>query len=262
MLPPKPEAQNLSHLRSYLSNGLPASNLTSVSSTLNPLQLVDPERRATNTIFSACLLAFAGGTLDAFLYLDHDKVFAGAMTGNAVLAGIALLSHDHHEALHHLLPLAGFVLGVWGARELDRHVGRHAVLIGLSTEIVVLFVASWLPPTFPDNLFIFIVTIVCAYQVASFRTVDKYTYNSTFITGNLRQAISAVHTAVHEGKRSEAVREFRDLGWIIVCFVLGAVCGAVLAPRAGNRTLWLPVAALVVILVLAVRGDLYAGPEK
>ena len=233
-----------------------------MASPLSPPKPVDPERRAASTIFSACVLAFAGGSLDAFLYLNHDKVFAGAMTGNAVLAGIALLSHDHYEALHHLLPLVGFVLGVWGARELDCHVGRHAVLIGLSTEIAVLFVASWLPLTFPDNLFIFVVTIVCAYQVASFRTVDKYTYNSTFITGNLRQAISALHTAAHEGRRSEAIGEFRDLGGIIVCFVLGAVCGAVLAPHAGNRTLWLPLAALVVILILAVRGDLYAGPGK
>ena len=233
-----------------------------MSSASSPPQPVDPERRATNSLFSACLLAFTGGTLDAFLYLNHDKVFAGAMTGNAVLAGIALLSRDHYEALHHLLPLAGFVLGVWGARELDRHVGRHAVFIGLSIEIVVLFVASWMPPAFPDNVFIFVVTIVCAYQVATFRTVDQYTYNSTFITGNLRQAISAVHTVVHEGMRPEAVREFRDLGMIMVCFVLGAVCGAVLAPHAGNRTLWLPVGALVVILMLAVRGDLYAAPEK
>jgi len=233
-----------------------------VSSTSSPLKPVDPERRAANTIFSACLLAFTGGTLDAFLYLNHGRVFAGAMTGNAVLAGIALLSHNHYDVLHHLIPLAGFVVGVWGARELDCHVGRHAVLIGLSAEIVVLFVASWLPPTFPDNPFIFIVTIVGAYQVASFRTVDQYTYNSTFITGNLRQAISALHTAVHEGKRSEAIREFRDLAWIVVCFVLGAVCGAVLAPHAGNHTLWLPVAALVVILLLAMRCDFYAAPEK
>jgi uncharacterized membrane protein YoaK (UPF0700 family) len=230
-----------------------------VSSTLSSEKFVSPERRAASTIASACLLAFTGGSLDAFLYLIHGKVFAGAMTGNAVLAGIALLSHDRHDALRHLIPLAGFILGIWGEQELDTHLGRHAVLIGLSTEIVVLFAASWLPPTFPGNLFIFIVTIVCAYQVGSFRTVDEYTYNSTFITGNLRQAISALHSAVHGGARSKALREFRDLGSIVVCFVLGAVCGAVLAPRVGSRTLWLPVASLVVILILAVRCDFYTA---
>jgi uncharacterized membrane protein YoaK (UPF0700 family) len=233
----------------------------SVSSTFSPLP-VTPERRAANTVASACLLAFTGGSLDAFLYLTHGGVFAGAMTGNAVLAGIALLGHNHYDALHHLIPLAGFVLGVWGEQELDAHVGRHAVLIGLTTEIVVLFAASWLPRTFPDHLFIFIVTIVCAYQVGSFRTVDEYTYNSTFMTGNIRQAISALHTFVHEGERSKALREFQDLGLIVVCFVLGAACGAVLAPRFGNRTLWLPVAALIVILIFAVRCDFYAPEEN
>jgi len=220
------------------------------------------ERRATSSLPSACLLAFTGGCLDAFLYVNHGRVFAGAMTGNAVLSGIALLGHNHDEAFHHLVPLGAFVLGVWGERELNSHIGYHPVLIGLSAEIVILFGASWLPATFPDNLFIFIVAIVSAYQVSSFRTVDAYTYNSTFITGNLREAITAGHTALRKETRAEALCKLRDLGLIVLCFIGGAVCGAVLAPRAGNHTLWLPVVALIVILIMAVRCDFYAVREK
>ncbi len=34
---------------------------------------------------SACLLTFTGASLDSFLSLNHVHVFAGVMTGNAVL---------------------------------------------------------------------------------------------------------------------------------------------------------------------------------
>lgn len=220
-----------------------------------PSKPLPPERRTANSLPSACLLGFTGGALDAFLYLNHGKVFAGAQTGNAVLSGIALLSHNHHEALHHLLPIGSFLLGVWGERALEKHLRHHAVLIGLSVEIAVLFAASWLPARFPDDLFIFGVSIVCAYQVSSFRTVDESTYNSTFITGNMRSAISALHSALDPAQRPGCLRKFRDLGLIILCFIAGAVGGAFLAPRCGNRTLWLPVAALLLILLLAIRSN-------
>jgi uncharacterized membrane protein YoaK (UPF0700 family) len=211
---------------------------------------------------SACLLGLTGGALDAFLYLNHGKVFAGSMTANAVLSCIALLGHDHHAALHRLIPLAAFVLGVWGEEVLERHIERHAVVIGLTIEILVFAVCSWLPKSFPDDLFIFIITIVCTYQVASFRTVAEYTYNSTFVTGNLRQAFTALHAAAYPDSRSEALHEFRHLGSIILCFLVGAVCGGLLAPRVGNHTLWLPVATLTIILLLAIRGDLRSAPQK
>ena len=60
------------------------------------------------------LLAFAGGTLDAFLYLVHGKVFAGAMTGNAVLCGIAILGRNGPDILHDALPIAAALLDASG----------------------------------------------------------------------------------------------------------------------------------------------------
>jgi uncharacterized membrane protein YoaK (UPF0700 family) len=103
------------------------------------------------------------------------------------------------------------------------------------------------------------VSLVAAYQVASFRTVDEYSYNSTFITGNLRTAIEALHAATDPKKRTKAFRQFRELGLIIVLFIAGAVGGALLAPRIGNHTLCLPVAALLVILALAIRRNLHSA---
>jgi uncharacterized membrane protein YoaK (UPF0700 family) len=216
-----------------------------------------PERRAVSSLSAAVLLAFTGGTLDAFLYLNHGRVFAGAMTGNAVFAGVALLGHNHALAVHHLLPIVAFIVGVWCERLFVERVS-HSVVLGLSAEIAVLFAASWLPLSFPDNLFIVAISLVAAYQIASFRKVDEYTYNSTFITGNLRDAIEAFHGTLHPERRRESLRRLRDFGLIVVCFIAGAMCSALLAPRALNHTLWLPVATLTAVLGMVVIRELRA----
>lgn len=219
-----------------------------------------PERVAVNSLASASLLAFTGGSLDAFLYLNHGKVFAGAMTGNAVFAGIALLSHDRYNALHHLLPIVAFMVGVWCEQLFNEHV-PHPVVVGLAAEILVLFTASWLSGSFPDNIFIAAIAFVAAYQIASFRRVDEYTYNSTFMTGNLRDAIEALHGILHSEHRRESLRKFRDFGLVVVCFITGAMCGALLAPRVFNRTLLLPAATLAVVLAMVVACDLRSPQE-
>lgn len=212
------------------------------------------ERRAVDSLACALLLAFIGGILDAFLYLDHGRVFAGAMTGNAVLCAVALLHRDAHDALMHLLPLLCFAVGAWAAYVAESRI-RHAVLAALSIEAACLFVASFLPPGFPDLVFIAIVSGLAGFQVGSFRTVDKFVYSSTFITGELREGLDALHRALQPATRRKGMREFRDLGLVILFFLAGAVSGALLAVRIGNHTLWLPVALLLIVLGLVLRRE-------
>ena len=198
------------------------------------------------------LLALTGGSLDALLYLNHGKVFAGAMTGNAVLCGIALLDHNHLQALHHMLPIVAFVVGVLIAQALQHRLKRHAVRVALCAEITGLLLASFLPGSFPDMLFVAGVSLLAAVQASSYKKVDTYSYNSTFITGDLRMALEALYSSLHPGTRREGLQKFRDLGAVILAFLCGAVAGAFFAPRAGNHTLWLPAAALAVVLGLVL----------
>jgi uncharacterized membrane protein YoaK (UPF0700 family) len=204
------------------------------------------------------LLAFTGGGLDAFVYLNHSHVFAAAMTGNAVFLGVAVLAHNRHEIILHTLPLIAFVTGIWLSKFLAGHLKHHAITIGLFCEILVLFAASWLPGSFPEALFVMIVAFAASYQVGSFRTVDTFAYNSTFITGNLRTAIDGLYDALNPATRRQGLHQFRDLSLVILSFVLGAFAGAILAPRFLNHTLW-----ILDLPLLAVLGTIfYARPEK
>ncbi len=207
-----------------------------------------PEVRAASSLSCAMLLAIAGGSLDSFLYLNHGHVFAGAMTGDAVLFGIALLGGNWPQALHTFLPLAAFLVGVWTAFSVESHLRHHAVTVSLLCEAAILFAASWLPGTFPDLVFVPAIALVAAFQVGSFRTVDSFSYFSTFITGNLRAWVEGLHKSLTPGCRAEGLRQFRDLGLVIASFLAGAVTGAVLARRSTNHALWLPVICLLIVL--------------
>ena len=61
----------------------------------------------------AIFLTLAGGFQDAYSYNCRGKVFANAQTGNIVLLGQNLAQGQWKTALHYLIPLAAFFLGVY-----------------------------------------------------------------------------------------------------------------------------------------------------
>jgi uncharacterized membrane protein YoaK (UPF0700 family) len=213
----------------------------------------DRELHAAGSLPAAMLLACTGGGLDAFVYLDHGHVFAAAMTGNGIFLGVAVLQHNWPQAGRHLVLIASFVAGVFCSKALAGTLKRHAITVGLLGEIGVLFFASWLPGSFPDGVFVPMLAVVAAYQVASFRTADSYSYNSTFMTGNLRNAIDGLYDAFTPGHRESGLRQFRELALIVASFLTGAIGGAVLAPRLFNHTLWFLDLPLLVVLAVVVR---------
>jgi uncharacterized membrane protein YoaK (UPF0700 family) len=212
------------------------------------------EHQIAGSFLAAVLLAITGGALDAFIYLNHGHVFAAAMTGNGVLLGVAILHHDYAQALRHLLPIFGFITGIFFANVLDKSLKHHAVTVGLVCEISALFGASLLSAHFPDLAFVPIIAIVAAYQITSFRQVDTYAYNSTFITSNLRTAVDGLYDALTPAKRKAGLRKFRELSCIILAFLAGATAGAILSPRLDNHTLWLINLPLIAVLILTLYG--------
>ena len=98
-----------------------------------------------------------------------------------------------------------------------------------------------------------VIANVAAIQVASFRRVGRYPYNSTFITGNLRDVAEGLYDALNpaaspeigEKGRAQGVR----LGLICLCFLAGAILGAWAAPRFGNHSLWLAEPFLLAVAI-------------
>jgi uncharacterized membrane protein YoaK (UPF0700 family) len=217
----------------------------------------------SSTLSDALMLASTGGLLDAFVYLNHGHVFANSMTGNVALLGIALLGNQWREVIPHLVPILGFFAGVISARHL-RTRNHRAAIIALTFEILALFVLGWMPPSFPDILFTAIVAYVAAFQVSSFRRVNQFPFNSTFVTGNLRQAAEGLYDALdlsatpytREKGRAQGIQ----IGLICLCFLAGAVLGAWAAPHLANRSLWLTEPLLLFVALRNLRHS--AKPES
>jgi uncharacterized membrane protein YoaK (UPF0700 family) len=195
-----------------------------------------------DTLISAVLLATTGGLLDAVVYTLHGHVFANAMTGNVILLGISAFDRDWMQVARHLVPICAFLAGVVASRFLRLLPQFYASLAVLALEMVVLFAAGMVKPSFPEMTFTAIIAFVSAFQVSTFRVVGRFSYNSTFITGNLRTAAESFVNQFIEPDLEQRHREgakARKLFIICGFFLVGALLGAWGGPHLGNRTLWL-----------------------
>jgi uncharacterized membrane protein YoaK (UPF0700 family) len=211
---------------------------------------LSPELQFATSLPAALLLSMAGGCIDAFVYLNHGHVFAAVVTGDTVLLGAGLLQHDWSQSLHNLVPIVAFVSGLFFWRAFQSAAQRKYVTVGLAIEALGLFAASLLPASVPDMAFVALLSFVTAYQVASFRKEDGTTYNSTFVTSDLRTVADGLFEMLNPQKRSEGRKKARQLGSILVSFFAGTVVAALLAPRVFNHTLWF--ADLLLVLVIAM----------
>ena len=206
---------------------------------------------------AALLLAATGGLTDAVVYLTHGHVFANAMTGNVVFLGISMVTRDWKEILPHLAPIPAYLLGVAAARLFHAVPLHSSSLIALSLEILALFGVGLIPANSPQATFTLTVAFVSAFQVSTFRRVGRFNYNSTFITGNLRDATEGIVNLFLErepGARIQARQKAVDLGLICLCFLAGAILGAGVAPRFSAHALWFAEPLLLTTLLLTLFG--------
>ena len=211
---------------------------------------------ASNQLTAAALLAATGGCLDTVIYLAHGHVFANAMTGNTIFLGISVITADWHSILPHLTPILAYIAGVLAAHLLKALPSHPSAVTALLLESSALLLLSLFPGSFPQALFVAIAAFVSAFQVATFRRVGTFTYNSTFITGNLRDVVEGAYQHLTEpdpALRFQGRQKFRDLGTICLCFLLGATLGAWAEPRLHNHALWLTEPLLLAALLLTLR---------
>jgi len=208
-----------------------------------------------STLTSATLLAAAGGLLDAVVYLNHGHVFANAMTGNVIFLGIAAIDHDSASILQHIAPILAFLVGVVGARLLRFVPLRQSAVLTLGLEIATLFAVGFFPRDFPQLAFTTTIAFVSAFQVTTFRRVGRFTYNSTFVTGNLREMAEGFFDhlfAQDPGVRWIGRAKCIKMGLICLAFLAGAALGAFVAPRFPSHAVWFAEPMLLSVLALTL----------
>ena len=187
------------------------------------------------------LLSFVGGYLDTYTYICRDGVFANAQTGNIVLMGLRLTDGEFREAVHYLIPILSFVIGViavelikWRFND-DPKVHWHQLT--LLVEMAILAAVGFITNS-RNDLANILVSLTCAMQVEGFRRLNGNAYATTMCTGNLRSGSESLFN-FFKSKDSTELRKALSYFGIIGIFIIGAGFGAVITRVIGLKAVFL-----------------------
>jgi uncharacterized membrane protein YoaK (UPF0700 family) len=211
-------------------------------------------------------LLFVGGYCDAAGFiLTHT--FAGHFTGNLVLFGISLASHDFSYAVRELIALGtfpmGVVLSILVTRRFSLSVEKRILPYILSAEIV-LFALATLPlkshSEFHVQVEVFCLSLALGLQTGAFHHVRGGSIHSTYVRGMITNLIAMLARRGENAPNGEASVQGEPSrgfpGWFWAAFVAGCIVGTklILTYRSLGLLGEIPVlAALVVRTAVAAR---------
>ena len=181
-------------------------------------------------------LAFVGGYCDAGSFV-LTKTFTGHVTGNLVLASIAIAAHDWRSLLAHSSAIGAFlfatVLSMLVMRRLHSWPSSRMLASAMFIEAILIASASLMTTldTIPRfELFLVLMSFGLGLQNGAFTRAGGIGIHTTYITGVITSLLSAETKATVAETLTPAMTK-RDpdlglLGRIWITFVLGAGSGA------------------------------------
>jgi uncharacterized membrane protein YoaK (UPF0700 family) len=203
-------------------------------------------------------LAFVGGYGDAAGFV-LAKTFTGHVTGNLVLAAIAVAAHDWRAMLGPLLAVVTFLIGIFVSvlivRPLKACSSRPLLPAIMAIEIILILAASLALTSGVHGVEIFVifVSLALGLQNGAFRRAGGISVHTTYLTGMITSLISTEAeqyapqgvpppVSAHDPKISL-------LCGIWIAFVLGAGTGAAMVLHFGALGM-LGAAVPLILLVL------------
>lgn len=194
-----------------------------------------------NTAWQASILVIVAGYADAVGFLAFGA-FAGAMTGNTVLLGIALARADFNAAAQSAIIIASFLVGV-GVHAL---LGRKLPLVAIfAIEAVAIVAAALVGPLVAAPVLAFAMGL----QNATMTRFAGASLNTVFLTGNLQKMMQGFlgrFAGSTKPPKSEAAESAMIVG------LWGAYLGGVVAGALAQHWLVYPLLPVVLLLPLAL----------
>lgn len=195
----------------------------------------------SESFLTAAFLSLSGGLQDAYTYIFRGNVFANAQTGNIVLLSRCLIEGDCRTAVHYLIPLLFFSVGIAVAECIHMKYQNmrkiHWRQLVLLFEMLLLFLVGFLPVGW-NLLANAIISFSCAMQVQTFRKVNGYAFASTMCIGNIRSGMESLCAYGKTHNKYILYKAICYLG-IIVMFAVGAGLGGYLIGTFGIHTIWI-----------------------
>lgn len=203
---------------------------------------------ARQPTLQATLLTIVAGIADAVGYITMGGVFAANMTGNTVLAGIAIGEARYADAARHLSPLVTFFIGAMLARLILR-LWRKPV-IAIAIEAALLAAMDFLPLGAESK--VLIVAFAMGLQASAITQFGGASISTVVVTSTLARTADAALDAVLPGAAKAppakaTPRRLLALTWL--GYLAGAVAGALLL-KVMPYPLVVPAVLLVLVMFL------------
>ena len=205
-------------------------------------------------------LAFVGGYGDAASFV-LAKTFTGHVTGNLVLAAIAVAAHEWRAALGHLSAIFTFLTGVFVSVLIVRPLKAWSswpllpTIIGMEVILIVLAslaLASGMARGI--EIFVSFVSLALGLQNGGFRRVGGISVHTTYLTGMITSLISTEGEKYASGVLPVSSRapdpKTELLCGIWIAFVVGAGTGAAMVLHFGAVGM---LGAALLLIALALR---------
>lgn len=195
----------------------------------------------------ATLLTIVAGIADAVGYITMGGVFAANMTGNTVLAGIALAEGRYPDAGRHLSPLVAFFIGAMLARLLLRLWQRPMIPILL--EAAIIGAMSFLP--LANESAVLVLAFAMGLQASAITQFGGVSVSTVVVTSTLARTADAAldHLWPAEAGNLPVAATPRLLMLTWLGYLVGAVAGGLLL-HAVAWPLIVPAVLLVIVVLL------------
>ena len=195
----------------------------------------------------ATLLTIIAGISDAVGYITMGGVFAANMTGNTVLAGIALSEGRYPDAGRHLTPLVAFFIGAMLARLMLRLWNRPMIPILLEAAIIATM--SFLP--LATESAVLVLAFAMGLQASAITQFGGVSVSTVVVTSTLARTADAAldHLWPAEAGKLPVVATPRLLMLTWIGYLVGAVAGGLLL-HAVAWPLLVPAVLLVIVVLL------------
>jgi uncharacterized membrane protein YoaK (UPF0700 family) len=181
-------------------------------------------------------LAFVGGYADAASFV-LAKTFTGHVTGNLVLAAIAVAANDWRATLGHLAAIVTFLVGsflsVLIVRPLKAWASWPLLPTVMGIEVILIVAASLALSSglsHGTGIFVIFLSLALGLQNGAFRRSGGISVHTTYLTGMITSLISTEaeqytsEEVPHDVRAHDPKTELLFKLWI--AFVLGAGTGA------------------------------------
>ena len=174
-------------------------------------------------------------------------VFAANMTGNTVLAGIAVAEGHHDDAVRHLTPLVAFFIGALLARLMLRLWQRPA--IPLLLEAAIIAAMGFLPVS--GEAAVLVLALAMGLQASGMTHFSGAAISTVVVTSTLARTAETTLDTVWRTKQPKAptIATPGLLALVWAGYLAGAAVGALLL-HATPLPLLVPALLLVIVVLL------------